>query len=189
MTTRTLSLKAGDVIRTHPHEGFWGCAIVLADYPANESVEPRCHIAITPIVRRQSYRWEDLAGETLTVLEFLEYYRPTPDVKRFRTKTCITLYPNTKLPQLDLIARTDPGTVYGGPLSPRVGPGPGEYPLGSRVDPTWLGIEAVITWRRVHDQATWEAEVAAADAAYFAREAARLAKLREQARRRRERGT
>ena len=189
VTTRTAPLKAGDVIRTHPREGFWGCAIVLADYPASESVEPRCHIAITPIVRHQPYQWEDLAAETLTVLEFLTYYRPSPDIRRSRVRTCITLYPNTKLPPLDVIANTEPGVVFAGPLSPKVGSGPGEYPLGSRVDPDFLGMEAVIAWRRVHDQAALEAEEADADAEYFAREEARLAKQREQDRNRRKRGS
>ena len=88
-----------------------------------------------------------------------------------------------------MIGKTDPGVVFAGLLSPKVGSGPGEYPLGSRVDPDFLGMEAVIAWRRVHDQVALEAEVAAADAEYFAREEARLAKQREQARNRRKRGS
>ena len=181
--------KVGDVIRTNPRDGFWGCAVVLDNHLAPDTLRDRCHIAITGTVRHAPFNLKELTDIELVVLEFERHYRPKSDVFGSRLETCITKYPNVRPGEIELIGNVSTTLVYRGPLSPTIGPGAGEFPLGSAVDLKRLGTEAVINWRRLNDQAALTAEVAAADAAYFAREDARLAKAREQARVRRQRRT
>ena len=185
-------LKPGDVIRTNPRDGFWGCAVVLSDFPKVEgTVGPQCHIAVTPVVEKHPFALKEISPGELVILDFLEFYTPRRDVTLHNTRRCILLYPNTALPApLEVIGSIDAGSIYNGPpLKPIAGGGPGEYPAIMPHDPfSSLGFEAVIAWRRIHDLAALQAEEKAADDAYFAREEARLQKARE-ARRRRKGGT
>ncbi|MCU1288047.1 MAG: hypothetical protein JWN60_276, partial [Acidobacteria bacterium] len=43
-------LQKGDVIKTNPREGFWGCAVVISEREKTKERDPMCHIAITQVV-------------------------------------------------------------------------------------------------------------------------------------------
>ena len=184
-----LALRTGDVIRTNPSNGYWGCAVVLSTFDCPIDREARCHIGVTPIVMRHEFTWSELDPEMLHILRFEMHYRPNPDVFGRKMETCITAYPNTRQPRLDIIASVDASSVYSGLLRRGVGGGEdGKFPLGSGIG-TDLGMEAVISWRRVNDKDAFEAEIAASNAAYFAYEAERLRRAREKAKRRKSPGT
>jgi hypothetical protein len=165
-STKPQSLRRGDVIKTHPRDGYWGCAVVLSEPHEQKDLHPLCHIGITPIVIRHDYGWAEIEDTELSILEFDRGIRTAPLSYRTRHETCIGLYTSHSHPLLPIIGSVDPARVFTAPLAFEVGDGTeGRYPLCGRIAPH-LGSEAVISWMRLHDPAQWQLVVDAARESY-----------------------
>ena len=155
---RTAALRRGDVIKTHPRDGFWGCAVVLSDPQQLGTLRPVCHIGVTPWILQHDFEWSELGDKDLCILEFERGVRTGPDEYRARRDTCIGLYTAKAHPLLPVIGRVDPTRVFRKALKFEVGDGTdGKYPLCGPVA-EHLGSEAVNAWLRVHDPDRWQAE-------------------------------
>jgi hypothetical protein len=181
MKVAIFTLQPGNVIRTNPDDGYWGCAIVLDRFslspmfPKSEA----CHIATTGLVKRSFYELADVDASELKPLLFEQHYQPTRDSPLYvKTVTCIEKYALLGKHQVDVIGTIDPLQIYGGPLSTTFGNFPGGFPLRMKID-RYLGNQAVIAWRRKYDREAWDAKVAASNATHFDREEERLQKNRE----------
>ena len=180
-------LRRGDVIKTHPREGYWGCAVVLTDPHKQKDLLPLCHIGITPIVMRHDYVWAEIEAAELSILEFDRGVRTAPHTYPTRRETCIGLYTSHPHPHLPIIGSVDPSRVFTASLTFEVGNGTdGRYPLCGRIAPQ-LGSEAVISWMRVHDPAQWQLVVDAARESYERKSATLKEEEREKQRARRTR--
>ena len=145
------TLEVGDVIKTHPKDGFWGCAVVLNTRERCEQFNPSCLIGITPIVLRHDFAWSEVADFEFSILEFIQGIRLFPGDTRSRRVTCIGCYDARPNPELPTIGRVDASRVYSGPIGFEVGDATnGKWPLCGRIK-GHLGTEAVIAWRRIHD--------------------------------------
>ena len=51
-------LNKGDVIKTNPQKGYWGCAIVLDVQEHNDEFQPLCLVAVTDFVSREDFSFE-----------------------------------------------------------------------------------------------------------------------------------
>ena len=147
------ALEVGNVIKTHPKDGFWGCAVVLNTRKKCSQFNPFCLIGIAPIVLRHDFAWSEVANLEFSILEFVRGIRLFPGDTRSRRETCIGWYdarPNADLPT---IGSVDASQVFQGPVVFEIGDATnGKWPLCGRI-PAHLGIEAVIAWRRIHDAA------------------------------------
>ena len=151
-----------------------------------EYAEPCCHIGITQLVRRDRFLWSEVSVAELQILHFERHYDPKPGELLIRNERPIGLYPNVRVPELDIIAQVDPLTVHREQLIPSPGTEGGRYPYYPSIG-SHLGMEAVVTWRRKHDGQAWQEESAKASTEYFEREEERLRMAREKAAERRSR--
>jgi len=155
-------LNRGDVLKTHPHDEYWGCAVVLTARDAVDSMAPMCHIAVTPIVFRHDFSLSELRLDALSVLELERPVRPSINEAAQRTETCIAIYSRRRTPAVHVIGAVDPGGIFTRELDFRAGNGSdGGWPFSGRVAPS-LGSEAVHSWRAQHDRDRWQSEVEAA---------------------------
>jgi hypothetical protein len=145
-----MPLLPGDVIKTHPREGFWGCAVVLSAGMI-EGLRPMCHIGVTPLVFQHDYVWSEIEGQQLSILEYDQPVRVEVMTYLPRHVTCIGIWVSDGKPKLPVIGRVDPATVYDKPLTFEVGDATsGKFPLCGKVD-THLGSEAVGAWHKLND--------------------------------------
>ena len=145
-------LNKGDVIKTNPLEGFWGCAIVLSEREKTESRDPVCHIAITPIIFQHGYDFSELDISKLKVLEFERHYRLKPNEGFTKKETLIGVYSRKIDIPINIIGNINTSNIYSGPLP--FDPYSGlevAFPLYGKVT-SKLGSEAVIAWRRINDK-------------------------------------
>ena len=162
MSKKVSLLTVGDVIKTNPREGFWGCAVVLSFREKTDEFHPQCHIAITPLIMRRDFAWEEIAQNQFSVLVFERGIRVAPNEYASRTETCIGIYSAKRPPEFSIIGSIDPLLVYPHTLTFEVGDGTnGEFPLYGKISAT-LGMEAVNSWRKIHDTENWMAENAKA---------------------------
>lgn len=172
--SRMSSLKRGDVIKTHPREGFWGVAVVLTAPFEEAGLRARCHIGITSLVLKHDFEWGDIAGTQLSILEFERGVRTGPMTYTTRLETCIGQYVAETHPSLPVLGNVDPTPFAPAALTTEVGDGTnGKYPLCGPIT-AHLGGEAVSNWLRMHDPAQWLREVEAARASFENVEARRL---------------
>ncbi|MBL0125444.1 MAG: hypothetical protein IPP88_23200 [Betaproteobacteria bacterium] len=161
-------------------------AVVLDLFVSGPTNRERVHIAITPVVRRQEFALDDLDDCELQTLQFEQHYSPSRDVTLVKTVPCVYKYPNIEASGIEIIGSVEPGCIYSGPLSEHVDTSiAGAFPSAPKID-RYLGNEAVIAWRRLHDADAWNAIVAESKAKYFAHEEKRLRDAREKARMRRQ---
>jgi hypothetical protein len=159
-------LNDGDVIKTHPNEGFWGCAVVLKSKDKTGRFDPLCLIGVTPIIFRHDFVWREVASLPFSVLEFDREIRQVPGQTQARHETCIGCFDARPHPELPTIGTVAVSEVFSGPLGFEVGDASdGKWPLCGRISPR-LGYEAVLEWRRKYDQLQWKKEVAAAEKDY-----------------------
>jgi hypothetical protein len=196
---RQFTLQRGDVIKTHPRDGFWGCAVVLTDPHVEGHFLPMCHIGITPIVMRHDYQWVEIADATLSILERDVRVRIAPYTYGTRHYTCIGQYTAKPHPALPVIARIDAARVYPYPLSFDVGDGTaGKYPLCGPLKPRKvrgvaesefpsLGSAAVAEWLRINRPEQWQADCDAAEELFERYEESRKAEERRKRQDRRSR--
>jgi hypothetical protein len=63
-------LHHGDVLKTHPYDEYWGCAVVLAVKDATSDRDPMCLIGITDFVRQRGYLFDEIELRALRILKF-----------------------------------------------------------------------------------------------------------------------
>lgn len=180
-------LEIGAVIRTNPSVGFWGCAIVLSAFDETYEpfeLHPTCHIGVTDFISRTIFEADTLDFSSLEILTFTPKIRVGPcEYAEMRPRKCIGIYTVTTATRLDVISKIEPTMIYGRPLTLEIGDGTdGTYPLCGPL-PDYLGQEAVVAWRRVHDRDRLAAEEHATLERFEAFEQKRL----EESRRKRER--
>ena len=151
-------LNKGDVIRTNPREGFWGCAVVLSEREKTKEFDPMCHIAITSLVLQHNYDFSELDTNNLEVLEYDRHYRLKPNEEFTQKKTAIGVYMRKINIPLDIIGNIDPSNIYNGllPFDPLVGLKV-TFPICGTVT-EYLGMEAVNNWRSINDKEALEKE-------------------------------
>ena len=155
-------LARGDVLKTHPHEEYWGCAVVLTARDAVDSMDPMCHIAVTPVVFGHDFSMSELQADALSVLEFERSVRLSINEVAHRTETCISIYSRKHTSAVHVIGAVDPARVFASELEFRAGNGSdGGWPFSGPVAPS-LGNEAVHSWRAQHDRDRWQNEIDAA---------------------------
>ena len=141
---RRAPLKRGDVLRTHPRDGYWGWVVVLGVRAATRELHPTCLLGLTPWVFEHEYGFAELEHDRPVFLQ--EAGHPV-----LRLYTCKRLVGVTRIGTFDL----------GGVDHPKVSFEPGEWrPLCGPLD-RLVGREAVLAWRKLHDSERLEAEIAA----------------------------
>ena len=141
-------LNKGDVIRTNPHEGFWGIAVVLSEKEKTPERHPMCHIAITPLLFQYKVKFEEINIHNLIPLVFERIFKLKGKEEFSTEEICIGVYTRRYKVNLDIIGSIEPSLVYDGPLPFE----PWDYlkikwPLCG--EPTEnLGREAYINWER-----------------------------------------
>jgi hypothetical protein len=149
-----------------------------------------CHIGTTPVILRHDYRWAEIEGRELRILDFERAVRIAPNEYGTRQETCIGIYTAYSHPALPVIGLVEATRVLASPLTFEVGDGTaGKYPLCGPLG-LHLGSEAVSEWLRINDPAQWQADRDAARESYEqTSEALKAAERRKrQARQLRKRG-
>ncbi len=156
-------LNKGDVIKTNPREGFWGCAVVLSEREKTKERNPDCHIAITPVIFQHDYDFAELDTSKLEIMEFDRIYRLKPNEEFTKKETLIGVYMRKVSIPINIIGSIDPTNIYNGPLpfEPWLGLKV-TFPLCGEVT-KYLGMEAVINWRSIHDKDELEKEALESD--------------------------
>jgi hypothetical protein len=177
----TNPLKLGDVIQTNPQQGFWGCAVVLSARDSNGQFHPMCHIGVTTFISKQKYKWSTVDQNQLEIVRFApvvrvapnEYYQsPTP-------RTCIGIYSLKSASQLTILGNINTTFLYDKPLTFDVGDGTsGNFPLCGPIK-AGFGSEAVVAWRKIHDEENFAREVVEHREQFERYEQQRLAAQRE----------
>jgi hypothetical protein len=162
-TAKPKVFACGDVVKTHPFDGYWGCALVLTARDKTEEFNPMCHIGITPVVFTRDYKFQELDISTLTIMECETEIRVGPyTYAPLRRAKCIGIYARKINSSVNLIGNIDVSSIIPNQLSFEVGDGTnGGWPLCGPVSAS-LGCEAVHAWRSVHDRTTWLSDVVAA---------------------------
>lgn len=152
-------LQLGDVIETHPREGFFGIALVLAVCDATAEFDPLCLIGITTAIFHRPIEMGDVHVEDLTIVELDVEARTGPNAYApLRHHVCIKIHGRKLPPTMRVLGRVDTSRLKLGPLGFEVGDGTsGRYPLYGPIA-EHLGSEAVIAWRLIHDRAQFFAD-------------------------------
>jgi len=152
-------LDTGDVLITHPHPEYWGCALVLTARGAPDG----CLIGITPAVFRHEFAFSELDLDRLSILEFDREIRQADGTYRhLRRETCIGIYTRRPNANVRVIGHVDVASLALPELNFDVGDGSnGGWPLYGPVG-DHLGGEAIAAWRAVHDRERWLQELDAA---------------------------
>ena len=174
-------LTPGDVIRTHPQKGFWGCAVVLTARDSTEDFHPCCHIATLELIHKRKYSWKSVTPADLKIVNSTRSVRVAPHeyIEEPTSRLSIGIYTLKKLDGLDIIARIDPQQVYSKPLTFEVGDGSnGTFPLCGPVK-GFTGNDAVINWRKLNDRDKFELEAIKSKQQFEVMEHKRLLTQRE----------
>lgn len=138
----------GDIIRTNPHKGFWGIAVVLSEKEKTSERHPMCHIAITSMLFKHKVEFEKLNIKKLVPLVFERIYSLKGKEEYSKEEICIGVYTRKNKPNFDVIGSIDPLLVYDGPLP---------FEPFNDLDVKWplcgdpnenMGRETFITWER-----------------------------------------
>ncbi len=162
--SKTKLLSVGDVLRTNPREGFWGCAVVLTARDKTAEFDPMCHIGITTSVYTHEYSFEELNVSELEILRRERQMRVAPhEYKSLGTETCIAVYSRRINPATIVVGNVDPSPLHGAPLQFIAGnTTDGGWPFCGKIDAS-LGNEAVHSWRAEHDRDAWQKDIAQAE--------------------------
>lgn len=179
-------LKPGDVIRTHPARGYWGCAVVLSAKDGDGRFYPMSHIGITTFISKTRYEFLQLARIKLKLVKFKSVIRVAPNeyYKSRETRTSIYIHTILPKPVVDVIGTTNPKKLYGKRLTFEPGDGTGNTFPWSGPLTAEAGDDAVNAWREKYDAAALRNESAKHMAWFEKFEADRLAAARKARRRR-----
>lgn len=152
-------LQLGDVIATHPREGYFGIALVLAIRDATAQFDPQCLIGITPAVFTRPIEMTDVQMDDLAILRFDVEARTGPNTYApLRREVCIRIHARKLPPSMRVLGQVDTSRLNLGPLGFDVGDGTsGRYPLYGPIT-EHLGSEAVIAWRLIQDRTQFFAD-------------------------------
>lgn len=176
MKTIVNPLNSGDVIRTHPQRGFWGCAVVLSAQDSTDDFYPCCHIATLVLIRKRKYSWKSVSPGDLKIVNLTRDVRAAPYeyIEDSTSRLSIGIYSLKKIDGLDIIANVDPLQIYSKPLSFDVGDGSnGAFPLCGPIK-GFTGNDAVINWRKLNEQEKFEVEAKESKQQFEAMEQKRL---------------
>jgi hypothetical protein len=174
-------LHPGDVIRTHPSKGFWGCAVVLSSTDSSPEFYPRSHIAILDLIKNRKFAWKNINLEEHDIVNLNYSVRVAAHeyIQAPLPQLSIGIYTLRKLGALDVIANIDPSIIYSKPLTFDAGDGTnGTFPLCGPI-PENLGHQAVINWRKINDAVNFESESQKSMEQFKKMEENRLATQRE----------
>ena len=174
-------LNPGDVIRTHPEKGFWGCAVVLSSADSTQDSYPRCHIAVLDLMKKRKYAWKNINIDEHDIVNLNYKVRVAPFeyIQAPSPQLSVGIYTLRKIGSLDIIATVNPKEIYSKPLTFEVGDGTsGTFPLCGPI-PDNLGYQAVINWRKINDAVNFESESQKNAAQFEGMERKRLAAQRE----------
>jgi hypothetical protein len=162
--SKTKILSVGDVLRTNPCEGYWGCAVVLTVRDKTPEFAPMCHIGITTSVYTHEYCFEELNLLELEILRIERQIRVAPNkYKLLRKETCIGIYSRRITPPVVVIGSADPVSLFSSPLEFIAGDTTdGGWPFCGKIEQS-LGNEAIHSWRAEHDRDAWLKEIAEAE--------------------------
>lgn len=157
-------LETGDVLKTHPFEGYWGCALVLTAREKVDRSDPMCHIGITSAIFRHDYAFDELDLPNLKILQIDRKYRAAPNTYvPLHRETCIGIYSRKINSSVNRIGKIDISSFIPCKLLFEAGNGSdGGWPFCGSVS-KWLGSDAVHAWRAVNDREQWLLDMAAAD--------------------------
>jgi len=156
-------LKVGDLIRTNPVQGYWGCAVVLTECEKAQEFNSMSHVAITPVIYTYEFGLESLNTGKLSVL-VIERAARTDDGTDvpIRHELCTGIYSRKVDARTVVIGNTDVSELHEGALEFKIGDGSGNgWPLCGPIRES-LGYEAVHAWRAVHDRKRWLSDIDAA---------------------------
>ncbi len=161
-------LQLGDVIKTHPREGHWGCAVVVWLRKRCPEFGHLCLIAITPTIFRHDFVADDLRDVAFSILEYEQGISLFPGDSRSRRVTCLGWYDASSNPNLDVVGSVDPRKFFTGSTRFIIGDGTKKsWPLCGRISSN-LGSEAVFAWRTLHDPVLLASDLEAAEASHWA---------------------
>lgn len=145
-------LRPGDVIRTHPRRGYWGCVVVLSARDSTEKLHPVSHFATTTFISKTKYTWEEIDISELRLLESAHVFRASPgEYYEMPVAPCIDMYTITTAADLDVIGHMDPKQIYPWRITYTVGDREnGRFPLSGPVTSS-IGEEAVTAWLEAQD--------------------------------------
>jgi hypothetical protein len=157
-------LSIGDVLKTNPFDGYWGCALVLSVRDKTPDSNPMCHIGITPTVFVHDYDFEELDIEKLEIMQFDREIRIAPyQSAPMPRETLIGIYTRKVNSFVNVIGSIDVFPISPTPLTFEIGSGTGNgWPMHGPIG-RHLGGEAVLKWRSVHDRERWLREMAEAE--------------------------
>ncbi len=149
-------LQLGDVIRTNPCVGWYGCAVVLAEWEKTEQFVPLCHIGIVDLAVKYKFELSETNISDLRILKIMQNIRmSTGEYASLREAACIGIYARKIDASIDVIGNIEISGFWNRPLDLEVGDGSeNAFPLCGKI-PSNLGYEAVNQWREVNDKDNW----------------------------------
>ena len=151
-------LKTGDILKTNPKEGYWGCAIVLKTRGKTKEFNPMCLVAITPFVFKHDYDINELDLSNLQVLYYDQRFCLSGKEPFTRPRIGIEITTRKINQYVDIIGNIDDvSNIYSNRLVFKVGDASSAksgWPLSGPID-KFLGIQAVQAWRKVYEKEQW----------------------------------
>ena len=144
-------LKKGDIIRTNPHEAFWGIAVVLSEKEKTPERHPMCHIAITPLIFQHKVILEEINIYDLKPLVVERIFSFKGKQEFSRNEICIGVYTRRYKADFEIIGSIDSTIIYDGPLP---------FEPFSELEIKWplcgvptndLGRDAYFNWKRENE--------------------------------------
>ncbi|MBQ2548442.1 MAG: hypothetical protein II558_06005 [Treponema sp.] len=140
-SSKSIVLNKGDVIKTNPQNGYWGCALVLDVQEHNDEFQPLCLIAVTDFISKEDFSFDQLPLEKLSILNIERSLRVgegryCDDGK----EVCIEIHTRRMKSGQEVIGRMDNFPFEMPKLTYEVGDGKG------------LGYQAVIAWRKANEK-------------------------------------
>ena len=139
-------LETGDVIKTHPREDRWGCAIVLntGKLDIGGRMADVCLVGITDVILPHDYALADIDTAGLRIHAGKRGIRLADGTHAERDEVFIGMYLRTIPAGLQVIGRIDTASIRTPPLVFVVGNGSdGGWPLCGPIGPR-LGYEAIV---------------------------------------------
>ncbi|MBP5436506.1 MAG: hypothetical protein J6Y30_00840 [Treponema sp.] len=153
-------LNKGDVIKTNPQKGYWGCAIVLDVQEHNDEFQPLCLVAVTDFVSREDFSFEQVPIEKLSILNIDRSVRVGKGIYCDDGKEiCIEIHCRKMNSGQEVIACIDSFPFELPEITYKVGYGKGDgYPLCGPIT-EGLGFQAVIAWRKANEKEAFMLDV------------------------------
>ena len=152
-SSKSIVLNKGDVIKTNPQNGYWGCALVLDVQEHNDEFQPLCLIAVTDFISKEDFSFDQLPLEKLSVLNIERSLRVGVNEYCDDGKAvCIEIHTRRMKSGQEVIGRIENFPFKMPVLTYEVGDGKGlGYPLCGPITAS-LGFQAVIAWRKANEK-------------------------------------